>query len=190
MKTAQMSEPFDCQPQPPMSEALLKKSSTTLVLEAVNELHAAEQHATRDTLANVTSLKLGVVDDRLKVLVADEKIHRIRDGLYVPVKQFPPSRPISKTVLPDGRVKIEVGDDMLTLTPREDRTLASMLASSATQLAAIEAGHQAAVMASELAQRIKDLERENRAIRAQIRASAQMTFIADEPVELLGGLKT
>ena len=34
---------------------------------------------------------------------------------------------MSKTVLADGFVKIEIGDEVLTLTPREDRVLGGLM---------------------------------------------------------------
>jgi hypothetical protein len=38
---------------------------------------------------------------------------------------------MSKTVLPDGTVKVEIDEDVLTLKPKEDRILAMLLAGSA-----------------------------------------------------------
>jgi hypothetical protein len=74
----------------------------------------------------------------------------VRNGVFVPAATHPPARPMSKTVMPDGMVKLEIGDDVLTLTPREDRTLATLQAGAATQLAAIEIGHQIAVLTSDI----------------------------------------
>jgi hypothetical protein len=49
----------------------------------------------------------------------------------VPVEVHPPARAMSKTVLPDGTVKVEIDEDVLTLKPKEDRILAMLLAGSA-----------------------------------------------------------
>ncbi len=106
-------------------------TSTTRILDAVCELHALEQVATRETVAELTGLKQAIVDDRLKFLTDDGRLKRVLRGVYVPVEVHPPARSISKTVLSDGMVKIEIGDDVLTLTPREDRTLAMLLSGSA-----------------------------------------------------------
>ena len=47
----------------------------------------------------------------------------------MPAVKHTPARPMSKTVIPDGSVKLEIGDDILTLTPREDRMLANLMGS-------------------------------------------------------------
>ena len=82
-------------------------------------------------MAELTGLKLSIVDDRLRALVDDEKLKRVLRGVYVPVENHPPARAISKTILPDGMVKLEIGDEVLTLTPREDRALAMLMSGSA-----------------------------------------------------------
>lgn len=107
-----------------------KFSSTQRVFDAVCDLHAQEQIATRETVAELTGLKLTVVDDRLRALVDNEKLKRVLRGVYVPMEVHPPARPMSKTILPNGFVKVEIGDELLTLTPREDRTLAQLMAGS------------------------------------------------------------
>lgn len=112
-------------------------TSTQRIYEAVCELHALEQVATRDTVAELTGLKLAIVDDRMRALMGDGKLKRVLRGVYVPVEVHPPARSISKTVLTDGTVKIEIGDDVLTLTPREDRALAMLQVGAAMQVLGI-----------------------------------------------------
>lgn len=114
-----------------MQENAKSVTSTQRIYDAVCELHQLEQVATRETVAELTGLKLTIVDDRLSWLVGDERIKRVLRGVYVPVEVHPPARAMSKTVLPDGTVKVEIGEDVLTLTPKEDRTLAMLLAGSA-----------------------------------------------------------
>ena len=53
-------------------------------------------------------------------------------------------------MLPDGTVKYEIGDGVLTLTPAEDRALASLSAGAATQAAAIQTGMATAALVDEL----------------------------------------
>lgn len=137
----------------------LRKRSTQIVLEAVEDLHVMEQVVTRETLVDHTGLKLAIVDDRIAALIEDGQVHRVRNGVFVPTAKHPPSRAISKTVMPDGLVKIEIGDDVLTLTPREDRALAALQAGVAVQFAAVNIGHQAAVLASDINERVLRLER-------------------------------
>lgn len=136
-----------------------QKSTTALVLEAVQDLHAQEQIVTRETLAELTGLKLTVIDDRLGTLADDGAILRVQRGVYVPAPRHPPARPMSKTVMPDGMVKIEIGDEVLSLTPREDRALANLMAGAAAQAAAIETGRNTAILAAELAEQVKLLRR-------------------------------
>lgn len=125
-------------------------TSTQRVYDAVIDLHQLEQIATRETVAELTGLKLAIVDDRLRALVDDERLKRVLRGVYVPVETHPPARDISKTILSDGSVKIEIGDEVLTLTPREDRMLASLMAGTSAQAIAIQTGHTMAQLSSDL----------------------------------------
>lgn len=145
-----------------------RKSTTALVLEAVQDLHAQEQIVTRETLAELTGLKLSVIDDRIGTLADDGAVLRVQRGVYVPAPHHPPARPMSKTVMPDGMVKIEIGDEVLTLTPREDRALANLMAGAAAQAAAIETGRNTAILAAELGEEVKRLRRQVIALEVRI----------------------
>ncbi|CAN7454184.1 hypothetical protein LJR099_003053 [Variovorax paradoxus] len=145
-----------------------RKSTTALVLEAVQDLCNQEQIVTRETLAELTGLKLSVIDDRLGTLADDGAILRVQRGVYVPAPRHPPARPMSKTVMPDGMVKIEIGDEVLTLTPREDRALANLMAGAAAQAAAIETGRNTAILAAELGEEVKRLRRQVTALETRI----------------------
>ena len=78
--------------------------STQRALDAVRDLHAAGQIATREAVSELTGDRLSVVDDRLRVLADDKFIRRLARGAYMPMEQHPPPRVISKTLLPDGTV--------------------------------------------------------------------------------------
>lgn len=125
-------------------------TSTQRIYDAVTDLHRLEQIATRETVAELTGLKLAIVDDRLRALVDDQRLKRVLRGVYVPVETHPPARDISKTILSDGRVKIEIGDEVMTLTPREDRMLASLMAGTSAQAIAIQTGNNLAQLCSDL----------------------------------------
>lgn len=129
--------------------------STERVYEAVRELRSLEQIATRETVAELTGLKLSVVDDRLRALVDDGKLKRVLRGIYEVVESFPPPRAISKTILANGIVKVEIGDEVLTLTPTEDRRLALLQAGAAAQVAAIETGRAHLFLATELTAKVE-----------------------------------
>lgn len=164
-----------------MSDAL-KKTSTQVVLEAIHDLHDQEQIVTRETLAAVTGLKLQVVDDRLKVLVDDMLVLRVERGVFVPAPQHRPARPITKTLIPGGWVKVEIGDDhILTLTPAENRALGELMAGAGQQFAAIDIGHQNTLLAAELAAKVRRLERDLSALRTSLNGSdsRQLTLLGE-----------
>ena len=152
----------------------MRKPSAEVVFEAVCDLHSEERAVTRETLAQITGLKLSVVDDRLGVLVDDGLIHRVQRGVYVPAAQHPPARPISKTILPGGMVKIEIGDDVLTLTPRESRALGEIQAGAAHQYIEIEAQNYLSEAVGDLWLAHKSLRKRIRALEAKLEDKTQI----------------
>lgn len=108
--------------------------STERVYQAVQELRAADQIATRETVAALTGLKLSIVDDRLGALVDNGRLKRLIRGVYELVEVYPAPRIISKTILPNRYVKYDIGDDVITLTPTEDRALASLMRGTTTEV--------------------------------------------------------
>lgn len=142
----------------------MKRSNTEIILEAIQDLHTQEQIVTRETLSDMTGLTMTVIDDRVRDLIDCGKVHRVQRGVFVPAPEHKPARIITKSVLPGGTVVVEVGDDhVLILTPRENRALGELMAGAAQQYASIESGHQAAIMASELHQQIRQLRQELKA---------------------------
>lgn len=156
-----------------------KQSSTGRVLEAVQELHAQEQVVTRESLAQMLDLPPVVIDDRIGTLINAGMVTRVRRGIYLPAEQHAAARVISKTLLPCGLVKIDIGDEVLTLTPKEDRMLAQIQAGVVLQTAAIEAGHHSALIAADLSLQLKTLRRELSALKRSQgeKASAQMELM-------------
>lgn len=137
------------------------KSNADLILEAIKDLHNQEQIVTRETLAQLTNLKLSIIDDRLSYLVDSGYIIRVQRGVFVPAPKHRPARLMSKTVLPDGTVKIDIGDDqILTLTPREARHLGSLMVAEAMQYSNIEMGHHMAILQSEVTGQVRKLARQ------------------------------
>lgn len=102
-------------------------SPRQVVQDTVLDLFNTGRVAHRETIVEVTGLKLAIVDDHLKRLTADGHLRRVERGVYAPVPAPREDRPVSNTMLPDGTCKIEVGDDMMTLTMREARMLASVI---------------------------------------------------------------
>lgn len=117
-------------------------STKDTVFAAVRELRALEQIATRERVRDVTNLRQTIVDDRLRELADEGVLRRLARGVYEVVATFPPARIMSCTELDDGRVKLDIGDDVLTLTPAEARKLARGLTGFTRDLLAIEANRQ------------------------------------------------
>lgn len=135
------------------------KSKKQQVLEAVNDLHNKELPASRTTISELLGIKQTVVDDCLKTLADDELIYRVCSGVYAPVIQHPPARQIWKAVLPDGTVKLDIGDDVLTLTPKEARILGGLFLAEATEYGSLALASRFAEMNNALHNRIKALEK-------------------------------
>jgi hypothetical protein len=153
-------------------------TSIRCVLDAVQELHAQEQVVTREALAKVLDLPPVVIDDRIGTLINAGLVNRVRRGIYEPAERHAAPRVISKTLLPCGTVKIDIGDDVWTLTPKEDRMLAAIQAGVVLQTASIEAGHHSALIAADLSLQVKTLRRELNALkRSGAKASAQMELM-------------
>ena len=140
--------------------------STERIFQAVRELRAMDQIATRDTVAELTGLKMTVVDDRLRALVDDGKLKRLLRGVYELVESFPEPRAISKTVLPNGAVVYDIGDEVLTLSPQEARVLAELSMGAAGTAVLINSTNQHLYLATELAAKVERLEREMKAHKA------------------------
>ena len=145
-----------------MTEAATKptKSNAEIVLEAVQDLFAREQIVTRETLSELTGLKLTTIDDRLGYLLDNGRIRRVQRGVFVPLEQHKPARPISRTICPDGTTVLEVGDTVMILSPRESRMIGELMAGSSQQYAAIEIGHEAARLNAHLSAQISEVRRE------------------------------
>ena len=142
--------------------------STQIVLGVLRDLHnmrpptAREAGISRESVQAACAqqgLTQTVVDDRLRVLVGDGLVYRLRRGDYRPAYVHHEPRAISKTVLPDGTVALELGDVVLHLTPQEDRILAQIQAGAAAQLTAIEANYHASLMVGEFSRRLANIER-------------------------------
>ena len=109
----------------------LEKSTKQQVLDAITILCQENKLATRENIAQVTNLKLSIIDDRIKVLIDDGLIVRIQRGAFVLVNQFKTPRVISKTVLQDGITVLDIGDTVIHLTPIEARVLGQLLVGDA-----------------------------------------------------------
>lgn len=151
--------------------------STQRVFDAVRDLRELDQIATRETVAELTGLKLSVVDDRLRSLVDDHKLKRLLRGIYELVETFPEPRTIYCGILHNGMVKMEIGDEVLTLTPTEARRASRALGGFSEDARVIESTNRHLFLATEMAAKLEALGREIRALKAAQR----------EPVNILQG---
>lgn len=141
----------------------VQRTTKQQILDAIHDLHNAEQMVTREALQELTGLKLTIIDDRTAILVDEGLVLRKGRGVFLPAVQHKPARPISKTAMPDGTVKIEIGDVVLELTPREDRLLASIQTGVALQIASIEMGQEVSATMSAMRTRMSRMEAQLRA---------------------------
>ena len=103
------------------------KSNRENVIATINNICEHRDSASRQQIASMTGLKMQIVDEHVKNLKTDGFIKMLAPGFYAPVDQEL-DRIVSTSILPRGRVKIEAGDAVLDLNPREAFALAKMLA--------------------------------------------------------------
>lgn len=141
------------------------------VLDAVTDLHNQEQVVTRETLSDVLDLKQAIIDDNLSSLVNDGFIHRVQRGVYVPSVAHLPARIISKIVLHDGTVVIDIGESVLTLTPKEARIVGSLMMCDAMQYSNIELGRHAALTTAKMDLQTKEMRRDIKELQGLLASS-------------------
>lgn len=149
----------------PSADTPTRKSNAQLVWDAIIDLANQDRHITRKVLCEVTNLKAQIVDDHVERLILHDKLRRLGYGVLEVVEQFPEARPISKTVMPNGLVKLEVDDVLLELTPKEARTLAGMFSGELNTLLDIESSSHYLVRVAELANQVRELQNTVTALR-------------------------
>ena len=77
-----------------------------LIWDTIIELRNSERRINRRALADLTGLKPGIVDDHVERLIEKDLLRRAGAGELEVVEQFPATRPICTTDLPDGTVKL------------------------------------------------------------------------------------
>lgn len=154
-------------------------TSTQRVFDAVRDLREVDQIATRETVAELTGLKMAIVDDRLRALVDDGKLKRLLRGVYELVETFPEPRPIYCGILHSGMVKLELGEDVLTLTPSEARRTARALGGFVEDARVIESTRTHLFLATELAAKLEKMGRELKALRAAMHIDDRQGCLID-----------
>jgi hypothetical protein len=139
------------------------------VLDAIQTLVDMQQTASRDAIIEVSGLPATSVDGCLRRLRDIGRVTSPIRGVFLPVAIHREARPISHTLLPDGMSKLEVGDELLELTPRERQMLGCIIAPSSLQYSAIS-------LAEEIREQqafIRMSEREHAASELQMRKKKQ-----------------
>ena len=139
--------------------AITERTTNETIFQACLDLHNAGRMISRQLLVKVTAIKMGVVDDHVTRMVDNGRLRRVANGILEVVEQFPPNRPISKTVLPDGRVTIEVGDDVLQLTPSEAQVLGASLIGEATVFSQLHSDRDMSDQVARLQREAQDAKR-------------------------------
>lgn len=104
------------------------------VLQCIIDLANQRRPAARVLIAQLLNLKLSIVDDAVKRLKEDGLVRPVVPGIFEPVPQHPPSRPISKTVLTDGTTVLEIGDTCENLTPHEAQVMGMLFHGDAVSM--------------------------------------------------------
>jgi hypothetical protein len=107
--------------------ATQERTRSETIYQACIGLRNNGRQISRMVLTQITGLKMGVVDDHVTRMIEKGLLRRVAAGFVEVVAQFEPNRPIYKGMLPDGMVKLEIGDDVLTLTPGEAQVVGAAL---------------------------------------------------------------
>lgn len=102
---------------------------------AMRDLRDRQRVCTRQVLAELTGLKLSIVDDHIKRMKDDGAIRMVVHGVYELVEEVKEDRAVSGTVTPEGRWKIEIGDQVLDLSIREVNHLSMIVGGAFLQFA-------------------------------------------------------
>lgn len=108
-------------------ETVEKKTYGKDVLDCVREQQRLLRTVTRELVADILKIPQYVADFHLKKLVNDGSLIRVKAGVYAVDDAQHSTRPISTTILPDGILKIEIGDCVLDLNQNETLMLSRFL---------------------------------------------------------------
>lgn len=94
---------------------------------SIQELAAVSKAFTRKRLKELTELPFHIIDDHVDKFIEDGLIQRIGNGIFEMVQQYEPTRATTVTILEDGCVIMECGDQVMKLNPTESRRMAKQL---------------------------------------------------------------
>lgn len=135
-----------------------------LVFEAIRQINDAGGEPTRERIVAMTGLKPTTVDDRIKVLRGEGMISPHKQ-CYRPLHQHVAAQAVSCTAMADGVLKIEKGDQLMTLVPAEARQLGSMLQGKSLEASALERVQEMELRMVDMAQQLRDVQRRYKALK-------------------------
>ena len=172
-ETTEYTEP-SAQEQASLAVHNARKSSRDQVYDAILELSDSETPAKAADIAHITGLAMPIVYDSIKALKQRGRIYS-DNGSFFACEEVAETQAVSHTILPDGRVKLEKGDQVMDLNPREARALAKTLAGSVEQAAVILMQHRQ----NEMQAQIRRLHRLVERLRQQVGyVNPQMEIVA------------
>lgn len=110
-----------------METPIEKKVAGKDVLDCVLEQQRLLRTVTRELVADILKIPMYAADYHLKKLVDDGSLIRVKPGIYAVDDAQHSTRPISTTIMPDGILKVEIGDYVLDLNKNEARMLSRFL---------------------------------------------------------------
>lgn len=147
--------------QPEQPQEKRERNTRQAIYDTVVRLYEEKRGAavSRKEVAEALGTTIKAVDDHLNGLKADASLFQHTPGYYVPVELLPEPRAISVTMLPDGAVKIEIGDQVIHVIAQEYRMLQVTLGGAAGQFAAQLAVEQLAAQVAREHQHLIEVRR-------------------------------
>lgn len=152
-----------------MTAADDQKSTAQRIWDAITDLYNQDQVVTRETLAEATGLKMTIIDDHVGRMVDNERLRRVRAGVFVPIPKYEKPRIVGASMTTDGFFVLEVGEQVVVMQPREARQAGALLAGQFVQFSNIQSGQEAGVLAAEIYAKLKKEERARQALEARLR---------------------
>lgn len=149
-------------------------SSSEVVYQCIEDLSAAGFYvAHRSRVALLTGLPQTVVDESFATLIENQRLRKTTPGYVELVDRFCDDDAISKTVLRGGLTVIEVGDQMMKLSPRAARVVGQMLIGDSLMMMRIQSEREMQDNLVRLEKKNKLLEKQINAMDRQLRAATR-----------------
>lgn len=145
-----------------------EKSSRETIWDTICDLHSKGQVASRTLLVDLTGLKFGVVDDHCSAMIEDMELLRIAPGVFEPMPQYRQAEAVSTTMLPNNILKVEIGDKVMDLVPKEYRALGQLMAGYGMEFSNIQSGREAAKIATMLEMELRAVKKQASELAARL----------------------